>query len=963
MKSANILAIVILSLISFNLQARELTGHVPAAARLQPLRHAAATNQMQLCIGLLARNPQDLDNLIADIYNPSSPRFHQFISQGEFINRFGPSQENYNAVRQFARTNGLRIVHEHQNRLVLDVAGSVADIERALNLKIQIFQHPTENRTFFAPSSEPAVSDSIPIQGIQGLSDFSRPKPAQMTPQAGTGSNGSYRGYDFRKAYAPNVTLTGTGQQVGLVEFDGYYASDIKTYETQTGLPTVPLKNVLLDGFNGSPGANNSEVALDIEMAVAMAPGLSQVVVYEGNYPNSIISRMTSDTTVKQLSCSWTWGTTVDPTTDTLFKQLAAQGQSFFQASGDSDAYTGTVDVPSDSPYVTSVGGTTLTTSTTQSWVSEATWNWGSGVGTGGGVSTYYSIPTWQQGLATTANKASTTKRNLPDVAMISDSIYVIYNNGVTGIFGGTSCATPLWAAFTALANQQATAAGKNPVGFINPALYSLAKSSAYTSILHDITTGNNTGFVATSGYDLCTGWGSPNGQSFLDAITGSSIVTTTTGAVQVTINPNNIGAMWKLDNGTNRLSGSIASQIAPGTHTVSFTAVTNWTTPVTQTITVSAGNNLQVTGTYTSTQHGSIQITVAPSAVVSAGGTWQLDGVNKVSGVMVTNVTLGTHTVSFTSVNGWVTPASFNVNVTANLFYITSVTYARVPTGNLIVNISPSATWSAGARWFIDGGSLHTSGALVTNLSIGFHTLQYTAIPGYVSPPLGLVNIVSNMTSTVNVVYTASAIKPKFTTKPMAGFEQVTVFRGLFYNAESPDVNTCGSLIITNRADSYDAVIQISTNYYYLTGSTTRGMITNSQSKVALALQLNSRGDMFTGWVTTPSGYSTAYAYPRMLTIQDGEMAIKLSDNQGNQMGQGILQTTADAQDFTAEIEDGSLVTQTAFINNQSQWPLFLTDGSSSIIGWINYTNSSFNGTACRLGSNGVSLIQLQSQ
>ena len=144
-----------------------------------------------------------------------------------------------------------------------------------------------------------------------------------------------------------------------------------------------------------------------------------------------------------------------------------------------------------------------------------------------GGISTSYTIPSWQQGTSMSANNGSTTMRNIPDVALTADNIYVIYNNGQSGDFGGTSCAAPLWAAFTALVNEQAIANGHATVGFLNPAIYSIGNSSSYAGNFHDVTTGNDTNstsptrFFAAPGYDLCTGWGSPKGQSLIDALTG----------------------------------------------------------------------------------------------------------------------------------------------------------------------------------------------------------------------------------------------------------------------------------------------------------------------------------------------------------------------------------------------------------------------------------------------------------
>ncbi len=215
---------------------------------------------------------------------------------------------------------------------------------------------------------------------------------------------------------------------------------------------------------------------------------------------------------------------------------MALQGQSFFQAAGDSCAYTNPnnpVPFPSDSPHITVVGGTTLTTGAGASYTSETVWNWGieygdDGVGSSGGISLYYPIPSWQTNINMTSRGGSQTMRNLPDVALTADNVWVIYEGGQAGSFGGTSCAAPLWAAFTALVNQQGASYGHSPVGFLNPALYSIANSANYNTDFHDITTGNNTWsgspneFYATAGYDLCTGLGSPNGTNMINALASS---------------------------------------------------------------------------------------------------------------------------------------------------------------------------------------------------------------------------------------------------------------------------------------------------------------------------------------------------------------------------------------------------------------------------------------------------------
>ncbi|MGB7768504.1 MAG: S53 family peptidase [Verrucomicrobiia bacterium] len=498
---------------------------------------------LHLAIGLPLRNEQSLDALLAQIYDPASTNYHHYLTPEQFTEQFGPAEKDYAAVISFARTNGLTVTATYPNRTLVDASGSVADIERVFHVTMRVYRHPEEARMFYAPDVEPVLDLAVPVLHISGLDNYSLPHPMNLkmepanqpfnaTSQSGSGPGGTYAGYDFRAAYVPGVSLDGSGQMAGLVEFDGYYANDIATYENAGGLPHVPLTNVLVDGATGSAGGNNDEVALDIEMAIAIAPGLSGVIVYEesnGNPWVDILAHIANDNLAKQISCSWGGGSP-DSASEQIFKQMAVQGQSFFNASGDSDAFTGSVPFPSDSTNITQVGGTSLTTTGPGgAWVSETVWNWGlqkhKYVGSSGGISTYYSIPIWQQGINMTTNRGSTTMRNIPDVALTADNIWVAYNNGSSGGFGGTSCAAPLWAGFAALVNQQAAAAAKPPVGFINPAVYAIGKGPNYNTDFHDVITGNNTNknsgnkFFAGPGYDLCTGWGTPNGVDLINAL------------------------------------------------------------------------------------------------------------------------------------------------------------------------------------------------------------------------------------------------------------------------------------------------------------------------------------------------------------------------------------------------------------------------------------------------------------
>ncbi len=240
----------------------------------------------------------------------------------------------------------------HPNRVLLDVAGSVSNIEKAFHVTMRTYSHPREKRVFYALDVEPSLDLAAPVLHISGLDNYLLPHPMSLrrkplggsagaVPASGSGPGGAYMGQDFRAAYVPGLALTGVGQSVGLLEFDsGYYQSDIAAYESLAGLPNVPVKAVLLDGYDGGPGYGNDEVSLDIEMAISMAPGLASVIVYEGDVTDDILNRMATDGLANQLSASWTYG--IDAVTEQIFQQFAAQGQSFFNASGDGDAYTAT---------------------------------------------------------------------------------------------------------------------------------------------------------------------------------------------------------------------------------------------------------------------------------------------------------------------------------------------------------------------------------------------------------------------------------------------------------------------------------------------------------------------------------------------------------------------------------------------------------------------------------------------
>jgi kumamolisin len=254
--------------------------------------------------------------------------------------------------------------------------------------------------------------------------------------------------------------------------------------------------------------------------AIGMAPGLAHLVMFIGSTDSAILNGMATHTPLcAQLSASWTWRP-ADPTTDDpYFEEFATQGQNYFNAAGDSSKWNSRSEIwPSDDQYVTSVGGTDLTTTGAGGkWASETAWSDG-----GGGISPDgITIPSWQVTTAAGCTNCSQTLRNGPDVSANSNFTFYVCADQTTctaNDYGGTSFATPMWAGYLALANQYAISKGGKTFGFINPTLYQLGLSANYTKLFHDVTSGSN-GYSATTGYDLATGWGSPNGSALISAL------------------------------------------------------------------------------------------------------------------------------------------------------------------------------------------------------------------------------------------------------------------------------------------------------------------------------------------------------------------------------------------------------------------------------------------------------------
>ena len=509
-----------------------LTPHVPAAVADHSAMWVAApdaSRTLHVAIVLPMRDLPALDDLIRQIYDPANPEYRHYLTVAQFTERFGPTAADYDKSLQYFAAQGLTVTGTAANRYMIDATASVATLERVLHVRFGLYQHPTQNRLFIAPDVEPSVDLPVPILHVVGLDDFTLPTPrlaraaGDTSAFVGTGSapGGWYLGSDIRAAYYGGTALTGAGESLGLMELAAYNPLDIDNYFKQFGPPlktaVVPIST---DGTTPTCTkiCGDTEQALDIEYAIAMAPGLKQVQVYVAATADSVLNRMASDNTSAQLSTSWGWAQEA-ATDDPIFMEMAVQGQSLLTAIGDYSTLIKSGPWPEESAYITGVGGTDLlTTGPGGAWAGESGWKDSAG---GPSVDKAITIPAYQIPFINAANLGSTTLRNVPDIGGDANTDnYICANLECGGEWGGTSFASPIWAGFIALANEQARAAGLPRLGFLNPILYTLGGRRDYEALYHDVIGGTSGLYTAVRGYDLVTGFGSPRGPALIEALT-----------------------------------------------------------------------------------------------------------------------------------------------------------------------------------------------------------------------------------------------------------------------------------------------------------------------------------------------------------------------------------------------------------------------------------------------------------
>ena len=334
----------------------------------------------------------------------------------------------------------------------------------------------------------------------------------------------------------------GTGQVVAVVELGGGLSqTDLATFFSGLGIAVPSVQAVSVDGASTTAGTqpdSDIEVALDVEVIGAVAPAASQVVYFAPNtdagFHDALAEALQADPTPVAVSVSWgesedSWSSQGRSALEEACSDAVALGVTVTVAAGDSGSSDGVsdgqahVDFPASSPYVLGCGGTRLDASASTGVIaSEIVWDdLPSGGATGGGVSDVYPLPAWQEA-ASEVKRAGTgaAGRGVPDVAgdASPETGYQIVSGGTDQVVGGTSAVAPLWAA---LAARLAQSLGHAP-GWLPPAIYTGVAPGVAAPGFRDITSGNNSAYLAGPGWDACTGLGSPVGTTILARISAS---------------------------------------------------------------------------------------------------------------------------------------------------------------------------------------------------------------------------------------------------------------------------------------------------------------------------------------------------------------------------------------------------------------------------------------------------------
>jgi kumamolisin len=475
--------------------------------------------------------------------DPSSPDYGRFLSADEIGARFGLPDSDLQWLTAWAADHALAITSISPQRLALSVSAPARTNESVFAVALRDYSD-ARGRTFHAPADAatlPGELDGL-VTAVAGLDARPSEQPAfrgliAAGPPGGMTPAIIDRAFEFEGLRA--LGLHGEGQTVAIVSLDTFDPADVAEFDRLAGTSGPPVERVAVNGGVATPGEDQVEVNLDIDIVRAIAPK-AQIIDYEapnkGGALAAIIDRVVQDGRADVASISW-GSCEANRTTDGMSRMAssmaaaAAAGVTVFVASGDHGAYGCinndredlriSVDSPASDPNVVAVGGTFASMLPDGTYIDEVAWEDPlTGWAPGGGVSTYYQRPAWQTGLGV-ANARSNGMRQVPDVAGPADPMsgFLTVSEGEASSGGGTSASSPFWAGYTILVRQLAAAEGQQGLGALGPTLYAVAAAQPSGAVFHDVTRGGNLFDNATPGWDYATGLGTPRGMPLARAI------------------------------------------------------------------------------------------------------------------------------------------------------------------------------------------------------------------------------------------------------------------------------------------------------------------------------------------------------------------------------------------------------------------------------------------------------------
>ena len=493
-----------------------------------PFGRPAAKESVQVVLHLRRKQKLHVESVIST----------RFILPSVLETQFGMDEEDLAAVLEFAHDHGLWVDQIERDKRLVTVHATAGVVEQAFKTSLELRKHNGRvHRVRYGPIFLPHSLIGR-VTGVFGIDNRPQAIPHLVRSKLSAKSifkPAAFDGNQLASLYDfPQATANGAGQTIALIELGGgVFQPDLFVFFKSLGLPMPVVKHVSVNGASNQPGLDpgaDAEVTLDVEVAGAVVPNASIIIYHSTNDDTGFLQAVLAaihDDVNKPTIISISWGQAERAWTPQMlsamseaFESAAAMGISVLVAAGDdgvndnqNDGHAH-VDFPASSPYVTACGGTTLVVSSDSR--QETAWNDGNGSATGGGISDFFSRPTYQTSTPMPANLSSDNLgRGLPDVSAVADpnTGYAVFLHGGWQIFGGTSAVAPLLSGLIARFAQQLG----QPIGLFNNFIY----SHAANELFNDITVGNNScdgvaGYAATTGWDAVTGWGSPKGNALL---------------------------------------------------------------------------------------------------------------------------------------------------------------------------------------------------------------------------------------------------------------------------------------------------------------------------------------------------------------------------------------------------------------------------------------------------------------